>query len=214
MKLLIATNNQDKINEYRQIFANIPFEITYPGQEGLNLDPEETGASFAENAIIKAKAFAELSGILTLADDSGLEVDALNKEPGVYSARYGNTGKKEHQRRYQLVLEKLAALDLSEDARSARFKCAIAIVSPQGQVGVVEGAIEGRIAHAPVGENGFGYDPVFWLPEYNKTMAQLTSVEKNAISHRGRAARAAISLLENFYPLTPSLSLLTKSSRI
>ncbi|HHJ06507.1 MAG TPA: RdgB/HAM1 family non-canonical purine NTP pyrophosphatase [Anaerolineae bacterium] len=196
MKLLIATNNQHKIKEYQQIFADIPFEITTPRQEGLTLDPEETGTSFAENALIKARAFAEASGLLTLADDSGLEVDALNKAPGIYSARYGNTDKEDHQKRYQLVLEQLQALNAPTKARSARFKCVIAIVSLQGQVEVVEGAVEGQIASAPAGENGFGYDPIFFLPEFGKTMAQLEDAEKHAISHRGRAAQTAIPVLQ------------------
>lgn len=196
MKLLIATNNQHKIKEYQQIFADIPFEVTTPRQEGLTLDPEETGLSFAENALIKARAFAKASGLLTLADDSGLEVDALNKAPGIYSARYGGTDKEAHQKRYQLVLEKLQALNAPDEARTARFKCAIAIVSPQGQAEVVEGTVEGQIASAPVGSNGFGYDPIFFLAEFGKTMAQLEDAEKHAISHRGRAAQAAIPVLK------------------
>ncbi len=204
MKLLIASNNVGKIKEFRQIFAELPFEVTYLENEGITLDPEETGETFAENATIKAKAFAEASGLLTLADDSGLEVDALNKEPGVYSARYGGTAKADHAGRYQLVLDKLAALDIPADARTARFRCVIAITHPKditwpdGAVRLAEGVVEGFIARAPVGANGFGYDPIFFVPEFNQTMAQLDSATKNKISHRGRAARAAVSLLRAF----------------
>jgi XTP/dITP diphosphohydrolase len=196
MKLLLATNNKHKIREFEQIFAGLSFEITYPAREGLNLEPEETGSTFAENAIIKARAFAEASGLLTLADDSGLEVDALNGEPGVYSARYGGTAKDDHLGRCRLVLNKLAALDIPDEARTARFRCVIAIVSPEGKIELAEGIIEGRIAYAPVGENGFGYDPIFLVPELNQTTAQLSPVDKNKISHRAQAARAAIPLLQ------------------
>lgn len=198
MKLLIATNNPDKVKEFRQIFADLPFEITYPPDEGLTLDPEETGATFAENAIIKATAFARASGLLTLADDSGLEVDALNNEPGIYSARYGNTAKDDHQGRYQIVLDKLAALHLPDEARTARFRCVIAIVSPEGRTELTEGAIEGNITREPMGENGFGYDPIFWVPALNQTTAQLSSDVKNQISHRAKAAKAAIPVLKTF----------------
>jgi len=197
MKLLIASNNGGKIKEYRHIFAALPFEVTYLDHEGLILDPEETGTTFAENAIIKAKAFAEASGLLTLADDSGLEVDALDKEPGVYSARYGDTAKEDHEGRYQLVLTRLAALNLPDEARTARFRCVIAIATPEGEVQLAEGTVEGMIAQGPAGENGFGYDPIFFMPEFNQTMAQLDSATKNEISHRGRAARAVIPILRS-----------------
>jgi len=196
MKLLIATNNRHKIEEYRQIFADLPLDVTFPALEDLSLDPAETGATFAENAIIKASAFAEAGGLLTLADDSGLEVDALGGEPGVYSARYGDTAKDDHAGRYRLVLDKLR--DVPDDTRTARFKCVIAIAAPDGRIDLAEGAVEGQIAHAPVGENGFGYDPVFYLPEFGQTMAQLDSATKNDISHRGRAAQAARSLLQRW----------------
>ncbi len=194
MKLLIATNNPHKVEEFREIFADLPLEITFPREEGLDFEPEETGNTFEENAIIKATAFAQVSGLLTIADDSGLEVDALGGEPGVYSARYGNTPKNDHRRRYELVLEKLR--DVPDEKRTARFRCALAIVLPRMVVDVVEGTIEGRIAHAPAGSGGFGYDPIFWIPEYGKTLAQVSAAEKHRISHRGRAARAAIPILK------------------
>ncbi|RME43972.1 MAG: RdgB/HAM1 family non-canonical purine NTP pyrophosphatase [Caldilineae bacterium] len=198
MKLLIATNNRHKLREYRQIFAGLPLNITSPAEEGLRLEPAETGATFAENAALKARAFARASGLLTLADDSGLEVDALGGEPGVFSARYGHTAKEDHAARYRLVLDKLAALGVPDAARTARFRCVIAIATPEGEVMLAEGTVEGRIAHAPAGTGGFGYDPIFWLPEYGCTMAQLDPAAKNAISHRGRAAQAAIPLLAKF----------------
>ncbi len=193
-KLLIATNNQHKIAEFREIFADLPFKITFPREEGLDFEPEETGTTFAENAIIKATAFAQLTGLLTLADDSGLEVDALGGEPGVYSARYGDTPKNAHRRRYELVLEKLR--NVPDDRRTARFRCALAIVLPQMVVDVVDGTVEGCITRAPAGNNGFGYDPIFWLPQYEQTLAQVSSAEKHRLSHRGYAARAAVPILK------------------
>ncbi len=194
MKVLIATNNPHKIEEFREIFADLPLELTFPRDEGLDFEPEETGTTFEENAIIKATAFAQVSGLLTIADDSGLEVDALGGEPGVYSARYGNTPKDAHRQRYELVLEKLR--DVPDEKRTARFRCALAIVLPRMVIDVVEGTVEGRITRAPAGDGGFGYDPIFWVPEYGKTLAQVSAAEKHRISHRGRAARAAIPILK------------------
>ena len=192
-RLLIATNNAHKLIEYQEIFADLPLTITSLANEGITLDPEETGVTFAENAILKANAFAHASGLPTLADDSGLEIDALNGEPGVYSARYGNTAKDDHVGRYQIVLNKLNDVPWSQ--RTARFKCVIAISTPTEVIGTVEGTVEGIINFEPLGENGFGYDPVFFIPEFDKTMAQVSSAQKHSISHRGRAARAAIPLI-------------------
>ncbi len=194
MKLLIATNNAHKIEEFKEIFADLPLEITFPRELGLEMEPEETGTTFEENAIIKATAFAQVTGLLTIADDSGLEVDALGGEPGVYSARYGDTPKEAHRERYELVLKKLAGVP--DDRRTARFRCALAIVLPEMVVDVVHGAVEGRITHAPAGDGGFGYDPIFRVPAFSKTLAQVSSAEKHRISHRGRAARAAIPILK------------------
>ncbi|MDM8530667.1 XTP/dITP diphosphatase [Anaerolineales bacterium HSG25] len=194
-KLLIATNNAHKIEEFQEILADLPYTLTSPKQEGLNLDPEETGTTFEANAIIKAEAFAQASGLLTLADDSGLEVDALDGAPGVYSARYGDTAKDDHVGRYQLLLEQLA--DVPTEQRTARFRCVIALATPNKIVGTVDGAVEGRIATAPKGSGGFGYDPVFFVPELDKIMAELTSAQKHAISHRGRAGKALIPLLSS-----------------
>ena len=196
-KLLIASNNRHKIAEYREIFADLPVAITYPAAEGIWLDPAETGTTFEENAIIKARAFATVSDLPTLADDSGLEVDALNGEPGVYSARYGNTARDDHAARYRLLLEKLAAKKLPWAGRSARFRCVVALAVKKNLIGTAQGSVAGFIAYEPQGTGGFGYDPVFFLPEFNQTMAQLSSAQKHMISHRGRAARAAIPLIKS-----------------
>jgi XTP/dITP diphosphohydrolase len=192
-KLLIATNNRHKIQEYREILADLPVALTYPEAEGLGLDPAETGLTFEANAIIKAMAFAAQSGLLALADDSGLEVDALQGEPGVYSARYGQTAKDDHLGRYSLLLQKLK--DVPWDQRTARFRCVVALAMGDELRGTAHGTIEGYIAFAPAGTGGFGYDPVFFVPELNCTLAQIAATQKHNISHRGRAARAAVPLI-------------------
>lgn len=196
VKLLIATNNPHKIEEYQEILVGLPVELTYPANEGIILDPEETGTTFEANALIKARAFVEASGLLTLADDSGLEVDALGGEPGVYSARYGDTAKNDHTGRYQLVLDKLAAKNVPWVERTARFRCVVALARQDKPIDTVEGTVEGFIAYEPKGGEGFGYDPVFYVPEFDQTLAQMTSAEKHRISHRGRAARAALPLIK------------------
>jgi XTP/dITP diphosphohydrolase len=194
-KLLIATNNIHKLSEYREIFVDLPLTLVSLADEGITLDPEETGATFEANAILKAKAFAQASHLPVLADDSGLEVDALGGEPGVYSARYGNTAKDDHVGRYTLVLAKLAAQNIPWAERTARFRCVIALATQDKLIGVVEGAVEGFIDYEAKGHNGFGYDPIFFLPEFNQTLGQLPAEQKHAISHRGRAAQAAIPLI-------------------
>ncbi len=197
LKLLIATNNAHKLEEYSEIFTDLPVTLTTLAEEGIALDPEETGTTFEQNAVIKARAFAEASGLPTLADDSGIEVDALAGEPGIYSARYGNTAKNDHKGRYQILLEKLAAVDVPWEERTARFKCVIAVIAPNGQLaGTAEGTSEGYISFEPKGEGGFGYDPVFFSPELEANMAEVSSERKHLVSHRGRAARAAIPLIE------------------
>jgi XTP/dITP diphosphohydrolase len=194
-KLLIASNNRHKIKEYQEILADLPVAVTYPAAEGIELEPAETGATFEENAIIKARAFARVSRLPTLADDSGLEVDALAGEPGVISARYGNTARGDHVGRYRLLLEKLAAKNVAWAERTARFRCVIALAMENKLIGTVQGTVEGFIAYEPKGQGGFGYDPVFFVPEFNRTLAEMTSAQKHGISHRGRAARAAIPLI-------------------
>ncbi len=196
LKLLIATNNLNKVQELREILSDLPLAITTPADKGLNLDPEETGATFEENAIIKARAFAQASGLLTLADDSGLEVDTLGGEPGIYSARYGGTAKDDHAGRNRLVLDKLAALNVPWSERTGRFRCVIALATPDRLIGTVEGVVEGYIAYEPKGSGGFGYDPIFFVSEFNQTLAEVPSPQKHSISHRGRAARAAAKMIE------------------
>lgn len=196
LKLLIATNNPDKVREYQEILADLPLSVTYLADEGITLDPEESGATFQENAIIKAQAFAQASGLLTLADDSGLEVDALGGEPGVYSARYGGTAKDDHVGRCHLVLDKLAAQNVPWPERTARFRCVIALASPDRLIGTVEGTVEGLIGYELKGSNGFGYDPIFFVPELNQTLGEAPGAVKHNISHRGKAGRAAAQVIE------------------
>lgn len=195
-KLLIATNNPHKIDEFQEILSDLPLTLTWPAEIGLELDPEETGVTFEENAIIKARAFARASGLLTWADDSGLEIDALGGEPGVYSARYGQTPKDDHSGRNQLVLDKLMAKNVPWPERTGRFVCVVAVALSDHLVGTARGAVDGLIAYEPAGSNGFGYDPIFFFPEFNQTLAQISSALKHSVSHRGRAARAAVPLLE------------------
>jgi XTP/dITP diphosphohydrolase len=190
-KLLVATHNQGKVREYRALLADLPIEVTYLDAEGITFEAEETGQTFAENAAMKAQAYAALTGLLTWADDSGLEVDALGGEPGVLSARYGAPAARSDVERYQLLLSRLAGVpDLR---RTARFRCVVALAWPDGRVVTAGGVCEGRIAHAPRGEHGFGYDPIFLVADfgYQQTMAELDPDLKNQVSHRGRAARAA-----------------------
>ena len=193
MKLLVATNNPGKLEEYRHLLRDLPLEVTNLGDEKIDFEPEETGSTFEENAILKAGAFAEQSGLLTLADDSGLEIDALGGAPGVHSARYGGTQRGEDVRRYRLVLHQLA--DIPWTRRTARSRCVVAIAVPGGRLETAEGAVEGIIAFDPQGEHGFGYDPIFFVPEYACTLAQLAPEIKNRISHRARAAHAALPII-------------------
>ena len=193
--LLIATNNQGKVREYEDLLGGLalPVAITYPAREGLSLDVEESGETFAENARIKALAYARASGMLTLADDSGLEVDALGGAPGVRSARYAGPGASDVDRYRKL----LAALEgVPEGQRTARFRCVIAMASAKGTVLTADGACEGKIGLVPRGDHGFGYDPVFVVAGHGgQTMAELDPAVKNRISHRARALMAAGPLL-------------------
>ena len=190
-RLLIATHNQGKVREYRALLADLPLEITYLDAEGIDFDVEETGATFEDNACLKAQAYAAHSGLLTWADDSGLEVDALAGAPGVYSARYGAPNASTDAERYRLLLAQLQ--EVPQAARTARFRCVVALAWPDGRVATAAGICEGRIAEVPRGDNGFGYDPVFLVADfdYALTMAELTAVTKNQISHRAHAAQAA-----------------------
>ena len=194
-RLLLGTSSEKKIAELKEIFAGLPVTLVTPSELGLTLDPEETGSTFEENARLKARAFAGASGLPALADDSGLEVDALGGEPGVYSKRYAGPDATDEDR----IAFLLAKLEGAPQARrTARFRCVMALTTPDEEIGAVDGTCEGRIALAPRGSNGFGYDPIFLLPERGKTMAELSSPEKHAISHRGRAGAAACGLIERW----------------
>jgi XTP/dITP diphosphohydrolase len=191
-KLLLATNNKGKVREYKSLLREIPFEIVTPSELGITTEIEETGDSFEENARLKATALARESGLLSLADDSGLEVDALGGEPGARSHRYAGEDATDDDR-ISYLLVKLS--NVPEGKRSARFRCVIAIAAPDGAVELCSGECPGFITTEPRGYNGFGYDPVFYLPELGKTMAELTPEEKNKISHRARAAEKAREVL-------------------
>ena len=192
--LLVATRNPGKAREFEQLLRGIPFQVTSLEEIGLAEEVEETGSSFEENACIKARAYAALSGLLTLADDSGLEVDALGGEPGVKSARYGGLDASDEDR-VELLLKNLKAVPWEQ--RTGRFRCVIAIARPAGEVEMVTGAVEGIIQYKPKGTNGFGYDPVFYLPHLGRTTGELSLEEKNGLSHRGQAAKKAIGLLSS-----------------
>ena len=253
-KLLIATHNPGKVREYRALLGNVPFDLVSLSDAAITEEVEETGATFEDNARLKARGYAALSGLLTLADDSGLEVDALGGQPGVRSARYGeDTVDKEgsvklsDQDRVTLLLRNLDGVPW--DSRTARFRCIIAIANPHtsyhseahtpchseersdeesqvprpqhhtvvqaptqiaapashqdknpaSQVTLLEGSVEGVIQYKPMGNDGFGYDPVFYLPSYGLTMAQLPMDEKNRISHRAQAAQKAVQLLHRWH---------------
>ncbi len=190
-KLLIATHNQGKLREYRELLADLPLEVVSLAEQGITYEAPETGESFTENAVLKALDYSELTGLWTWADDSGLEVDALNGEPGIYSARYG--GMDSEEARYQLLLERLA--DVPQSQRTARFRCTVAIALPDGDAFTAMGTVEGSIATAPRGQHGFGYDPVFVIENSDLTMAEISAELKNAISHRAKAARTARRML-------------------
>ncbi|WP_076004196.1 XTP/dITP diphosphatase [Dehalogenimonas formicexedens] len=193
-ELLLATNNKGKLNEYRELLAGCGFRLVTPSDKGIVTEVAETGNSFADNAALKARALAKASGLLTLADDSGLEVDALGGEPGVRSARYAGDNATDTGR-IDLLLRRLETVPVGK--RTARFRCVIAIATPTGQVKFAEGKIEGLISLAPQGRHGFGYDPVFFLQELGKTMAEIAPKEKNHISHRALAAADACLILKD-----------------
>ena len=191
-KLLLATNNKGKVREYRRLLRGIPFEIVTPGEMGITRVVDEAGSSLEENARLKAVVMAGESRLISLADDSGLEVDALGGEPGPLSARYAGEGASDTGRINHL-LARLKAVP--REKRTARFRCVIAIATPDKRVELVSGELKGLITLEPRGDQGFGYDPVFFLPEMGKTMAELTLEEKNMVSHRARAAEKAREVL-------------------
>ena len=194
--LLLATNNEAKAREYKSLLKGLPFTLVSPAELGIKTRVDEVGGSLEENARLKAVTLARESRLLTLADDSGLEVDALGGEPGRLSARYAGEGASDRDR-VNYLLSRLK--DVPEEKRSARFRCVIAIAQPDGKVELCSGECFGFITATPRGEHGFGYDPIFYLPGLGKTMAELTLEEKNRVSHRGRAARQAMKLLRRKY---------------
>lgn len=185
-KLIFATGNEGKMREIREILGDLDYEILSLKEAGVDVEIVEDGTTFEENAIIKARTVMEATGCPTLADDSGLEIDFLGKEPGIQSARYmgENTS---YRIKNQILLDRLHGVPAV--LRTARFVCAVAAAFPDGRIETCRGTIEGRIADKPAGENGFGYDPIFYLPDRGMTTAQISPEEKNAISHRGKALR-------------------------
>jgi XTP/dITP diphosphohydrolase len=191
-RLVLATLNPGKGRELADLLGDVPFEIQLLADvPGARL-PEETGETYAENALVKARAAVKLTGALALGDDSGLEVDALDGAPGLYSARFGGPGL-DDRGRLELLLERLRGVPRAR--RTARFRCVIALAGPQRAEQAVEGVAEGLIAEAPRGKGGFGYDPVFFYPPLGRTFAELSDTEKAAVSHRGLALQAARRLL-------------------
>ena len=190
--MLLATTNRGKIREYRHLLSGLPFDLVTPADVGIDMAVEEKYPTYEENARTKATTYAGASHLITLADDSGLEVDALGGEPGIRSARAAGE-KASDKDRIEHLLSRLK--DVPREKRTARFKCVIAIAIPGGRTELCQGECEGLIAFEPEGENGFGYDPVFYLPEFDKTMAELPLDIKNQVSHRGRAAGEACRVL-------------------
>jgi XTP/dITP diphosphohydrolase len=194
-RLLLATTNRGKAAEYQSLLEGLEFELVTLDQVGISREAPENYTTFDENARSKAGFYSALSGLLTLADDSGLEVDALGGEPGVRSSRYAGDNATDADR-VNFLLNKLAGVP--SEKRGARFRCVIAVAEPSGKAQTVDGECIGTIALEPRGENGFGYDPVFFLPQYGKTIAEITPELKNEISHRGRAAKKALAMLQKY----------------
>ena len=192
-KIIFATGNQNKMKEIREILADMDVEVVSMKEAGIYADIVEDGNSFEENAEIKANTICEMTGEITLADDSGLEIDYLNKEPGIYSARYMGEDTSYRIKNGNLI-QRLEGVP--DEKRTARFVCAVAAAFPDGTVKTVRETMEGRIGYEEKGENGFGYDPIFYLPEYGCTSAELSMEEKNKISHRGKALRAIRDVLK------------------
>ena len=193
--LVVATRNPGKAREFRQLLSSLPFRVLSLDDVGVDIEVEETGDTFNANAELKVRAYQMASGELTIADDSGIEVAALGGAPGVYSARFLREGQTDEEGR-DYLLEKMAGVP--EGHRQARYRATITILGRQtgGEVHFFEGACEGTITQYPIGNGGFGYDPIFWLPKERKTMAELSPPEKDSISHRGIAVRSALGFLK------------------
>lgn len=192
-KIIFATGNADKMKEIREILSDLDAEILSMKEAGIQADIVEDGKTFEENAVIKATAISKLTGEIVLADDSGLEIDYLNKEPGIYSARYAGTNTS-YDIKNSLLLSRMKGVP--DKQRTARFVCAVAAVFPNGDKEVVRGTMEGCIGYEIAGANGFGYDPIFFLPEYGCTSAELAPKKKNELSHRGEALRMMRQIME------------------
>lgn len=197
LKIIFATGNENKMKEIRMILSDMGMPILSMKEAGIDVDVVEDGTTFEENALIKATEIAKLvDNCIVLADDSGLEIDYLDKEPGIYSARYAGVDTS-YDIKNNLLLQRLEGVP--DEKRTARFVCAVAAAFPDGTTDVVRGTIEGQISHEIAGENGFGYDPIFYLPEFGCTTAQLEPEKKNELSHRGNALRAMRVLMEKKY---------------
>jgi XTP/dITP diphosphohydrolase len=199
-QLLVATNNPGKLREFVALLRSLESDLVTPADLNLSLEVEENGQTFAENARLKALAFAQASGLITVGDDSGLEVEALAGGPGLYSARYAGPGASDADRRAKLM----QAVRRIPAPRTARFRCALAVAQPDEGVEVFEGTCEGEIVLEERGTNGFGYDPIFFVPAYGGTLAEMPSELKNQISHRARAAQAALPYLRTLLNKVPS----------
>ena len=194
MKLILASNNRNKLKEFRELVSGMGIELISQKEAGCDFEVDENGTTFEENAYLKASAVTKATGLPAVADDSGLVVDALNGEPGIYSARYGPGHAASDSDRYNYLLQKMEGIT----DRSARFVCCMCCTFPNGDVLTSRGECEGEIMYAPLGTNGFGYDPVFHPLCTDKQMAELTPEEKNAISHRGKALRSFLPQLEEY----------------
>lgn len=193
-RIVFATRNENKMKEIRMILEDLGMEILSMKEAGVDVDIVEDGASFEENAEIKARAVARvLTNDIVLADDSGLEIDYLDKAPGIYSARFAGEDTS-YDIKNNILLDRMEGVP--DEERTARFVCAVAAVFPDGTVDVVRETIEGRVAYEPAGDNGFGYDPIFYVPEYGCTTAQMSPEQKNELSHRGKALRSMRAILK------------------
>lgn len=196
IKFVAATGNKGKLNEIKEILSGLPFEIVSMAEAGVYDEIEETGSTFEENALIKASAVSKITKELVMADDSGLEVDYLNGKPGIYSSRFAGEGASDEDRKKKL-LELLEGVPFEK--RAARFVCSVAVVFPDGRSFTVKGTCEGYIGEKPAGANGFGYDPLFYVPGFNMTAAEMDTEIKNRISHRGKALRMMVEELKKGY---------------
>lgn len=187
MKVVLASKNKHKLEEISKITEKFDMELVLESELGVDIDVEETGSTFEENSFLKAEAVMKATGLPALADDSGIAVDALNGEPGIYSARYGFDESLDDRGRLNLLLKNTE--NIPDDKRQAKFVCVITLVTPQGQTIQARGEVHGMLLRAPAGENGFGYDPIFYYPPFGKSLAQVSPEEKNRVSHRANALK-------------------------